>query len=31
MANHANIAKARNLLGWEPQASLEEGIRLMVT
>ncbi len=30
MANQANIEKARNLLGWEPQVSLEEGIRLMV-
>lgn len=29
-ATHANIDKIRRLLDWEPQTSLEEGVRLMV-
>jgi len=30
MANQADVEKARSLLGWEPQVSLEEGIERMV-
>ena len=30
MTNQANVEKARNLLNWEPQVSLEEGVGRMV-
>lgn len=30
LANHADVTKARTLLGWEPQVSLDEGMRQLV-
>ncbi len=30
LANQADVSKARRLLGWEPQVSLDEGMRAMV-
>jgi UDP-glucuronate 4-epimerase len=30
LANWADVEKARRLLGWEPQVSLQEGIRSLV-
>jgi nucleoside-diphosphate-sugar epimerase len=30
LSNHADISKARKVLGWEPQISLEEGVRKLV-
>jgi len=30
LQNHADVSKARRLLGWEPQVSLEEGITRLV-
>jgi len=30
LANQANVDKARKLLGWEPQVSLEDGVRNLV-
>lgn len=30
LANWADIGKARRLLGWEPQVSLDQGLRLLV-
>ena len=30
LANQADVSKARALLGWEPQVSLDEGMRRLV-
>jgi UDP-glucuronate 4-epimerase len=30
MTNHANVDKARQILAWQPQVSLEEGMRCLV-
>ena len=30
LATHANIAKARKLLGYNPKVSMEEGIKRLV-
>lgn len=30
MVNHANVEKARRLLGWQPQVTLDEGVRQLV-
>jgi len=29
-ANHADITKAKHLLGWQPQINLEEGVTRLV-
>lgn len=29
-ANHADVSKARRLLGWEAQVGLDEGMRRLV-